>query len=1287
MSRTPQNPTATLHDIMTADPVGLGADARLSDALSLMVERRIGSVLVRDGSATAGILTMHDMVCAAARCVPLDSPAAELMSRPVLTLPGTASLVEAYGRMRLAGIRHLLVTGPDGSPEGIASETDFFLHLSREQLLHLCTAGEAMDEDVPRLPPEATWAKFLSALAAAPSGCVAVTDGPRPLAILSESDVLARLRATPALPIRRIADLLPGRGPVPCIAADTALPEAREALETACARYLAVVDTDRELLGVLSLRGLITAGLPAAARTGALPEERRLGLKLRQFQRAVQQSPISVIITDPHGYIEYVNPRFCEIAGYREQELLGQSPRVLKSGLHPPSFYRSLWRTICSGQVWQGEICNRRKDGSVYWESATISPIRDDQGQIVNFVGVKEDITEQTRIAEALRESESNYRNLVESLSGEYVLYRQDPDGRWTYLSPSVERLLGYLPQDLLSRQGLPVSDHPINAHRDVAARLLRAGRRPDPYEIEVLDKAGERRRLRLSEGPVLNAAGQVEAVQGIAQDVTELYLARVLLDGRNRVLERLARGRPLNEVLDALTQNIREADPEVLPGVHILDPDGVHLRLGSGSDLPAHYNRAVDGMAVGDGIGSCGAAIARNCLVVCEDILTDPAWAAFRDLILTTDLRACWSHPIRGHDGRVLGTFAMYYREPRRPRERELKLIESASDLAAVVLEHVHAQAALQCAEERERLLLESTTEGILGLDREGVATFVNPAAARMLGFGVEDLCGTRICELVGRPSPAASGVGENEASCQGSAQGSDRHQVGSPEWDVPGGILMATARDGHTRHLMGQLLSRRDGSSFPTELWSNPIIHQGDLVGSVVTFRDISERLGHERRIRFLAFHDALTGLPNRNLLRESLERELARLRRQSIPFALFVIDLDHFKDVNDSLGHAAGDELLQVAALRLREELRAEDSVARMGGDEFAAIQSHAKDRKGVLGLARRLVDALSRPVPIRGREVRVGASVGVVLVDEPADADTLMAQADMALYQAKDDGRSRFALFRHDMAAELKRELAIVGSLADAIADGDLHLVYQPVVRIPGGALHGVEALVRWRHRSLGALMPADFVPVLERRGLAARLDGWVLARAACQSRDWAARGLDFGRLAVNLSTLHPDDGQGASGAAELVRRHGADPARLELDLTERLLTRAPREAGESIAALQAAGMEIAIDDFGTGYASLSCVRRFNPRTLKIDRALIADMLADRGDAEIVKAAIALGRALGLALVAEGVEEPAQTAFLIAHGCYLAQGYAFGAPMEAQALEAEFLRMPRGSVRKD
>ena len=1260
MSRTKAPTPPTLFDIMTAEVATLPAHAPLSAALEQLISKRISSVLVNDGGALAGIVTCHDLIAAAASATVLATPVVAVMSHPVLRLPSQTLLVSAYGRMRRTGLRHLVVTARDGTPAGIVSESDFFLHLSAAQLTATLTVAEVMDPNPALLNPDATLQDALVAVAVSPMGCAVVVRESLPLLMVTEGDLLIRLRNCADPAHANLIERPPNLTRLPTIDEGASLPEACARFRSIEVRALAVLNRQGALTGVLGQRGLIGVGLPdrPTARVPVSPDTAPSRVRLRQFQRAVQQSPVSVIITDTEGTIEYVNPRFCEVTGYREDEVLGRNPRVLKSGAQAPAFYQSLWRAISAGRVWHGELCNRRRDGSLYWESATISPVRDDRGEIINFVAVKEDITARKRAEQALRESESNYRGLIASLSGEYLLYRHNLDGRMTYLSPSVTRMTGYTEAELERSWSPYLTDNPLNQSALATNRRALEGVRQDPYDIEFRAKSGEIKRLRVSESPLFDPQGRVLAIQGIAQDVTELHLTRVLLDGRNRVLERLAQGRPQAEVLEAITAYITEAEPEAIPAVHLLDPDGVRLWVGAAPGLPTHYTLAVHGVTISPGVGSCGTAITENSLIICDDILNHPDWAACRDLLLTTELRACWSHPIRGSSGRVLGTFAMYYREPRRPCDRELQLIASAAELAAVVLEHFQAQAALNHAEERERLLLISTTEGVIGVDREGVATFVNPAAARMLDYPAEDLTGAIVHDRIHRPT-----VGHPDS------RAAENHQIAH----CP---LVAPALDGRSRHGIRETLYRRDGSSFPVELWSSPVLDDGQLTGAAVTFRDISERLEQEQRIHFLAFHDALTGLPNRNLLRESLDRELARLRRHDTPFALYLLDLDHFKDVNDSLGHPAGDELLQVMAERLRAQLRAEDSVARMGGDEFAIIQSYTAGMDGVERLAGRLVETLARPVPIRGREIRVGASLGVVLVHTPMDADTLMAQADVALYEAKGQGRNRYAVFEPDMARALERELEIVGSLAQSIANGDLHLVYQPQVRIGSGDLYAVEALVRWRHRRLGALLPGDFIPILERRGVVARLDGWVLQQAAHQSRDWTCRGCPFGRLAVNLSTLYPDDGQGAATPPELVRRQGGNPQDLELEMTERMLTRETYGVAEAIAAIRGAGMGIAIDDFGTGYASLSYLRRFNPRTLKLDRALVADMAGDRGAAEIVKAAIALGRALGLALVAEGVEDSTQADYLLAHGCEFAQGYAYGAPLEIDEFNARY-----------
>ena len=508
--RAPKPPS--LYDIMTAEVATLPAHAPLSEALEQMTARHIGSLLVNDGGALAGIVTCHDLIAAAAVATAFATPVVAVMSHPVLRLPAHTLLVSAYGRMRRTGLRHLVVTARAGTPAGIVSESDFFLHLSAAQLVGTGTVAEVMDPNPALLDPNATLLDALLAVAASSLGCAVVVRESLPLLLVTEGDLLIRLRRCADATHVRLSDQPPNPARLPTIEEAASLPEARARLRSLEVRTLTVVNRQGALTGVLGLRGLIAVGLPdrPAPQARVRPDTAPSRVRLRQFQRAVQQSPVSVIITDTEGTIEYVNPRFCEVTGYREDEVLGRNPRVLKSGAQDPVFYQSLWRAISAGRVWHGELCNRRRNGSLYWEAATISPVRDDRGDIINFVAVKEDITARKRAERALRESESNYRGLIASLSGEYLLYRRNLNGRMTYLSPSVTHMTGYTAAELEGPWTNYLTDNPLNKKAFSTHQSTLEGTRQDPYDIEFRAKSGALKRLRISESPLFNPQGRV---------------------------------------------------------------------------------------------------------------------------------------------------------------------------------------------------------------------------------------------------------------------------------------------------------------------------------------------------------------------------------------------------------------------------------------------------------------------------------------------------------------------------------------------------------------------------------------------------------------------------------------------------------------------------------------------------------------------------------------------------------------------------------------------------------
>jgi diguanylate cyclase (GGDEF)-like protein/PAS domain S-box-containing protein len=421
-----------------------------------------------------------------------------------------------------------------------------------------------------------------------------------------------------------------------------------------------------------------------------------------------------------------------------------------------------------------------------------------------------------------------------------------------------------------------------------------------------------------------------------------------------------------------------------------------------------------------------------------------------------------------------------------------------------------------------------------------------------------------------------------------------------------------------------------------------------------------DITERKRAEARIAFMAHHDALTGLPNRVLLRERMEEMLARITRHGGSMAALCIDLDNFKSVNDTLGHPIGDLLLKTVASRLVEQLRPDDLVARLGGDEFAVLQSGVADATEVTSLAERLLAAISEPYDLDGHQISIGASVGVALApSDSQDADRLLKSADIALYRAKSDGRGTFRFFEADMDARIQARRLLELELRTAINAGALEVNYQPLVNLASGETTGFEALVRWHHPERGFVPPMEFVPIAEETGLINQIGAFVLNRACMDAVAWPVPL----KIAVNLSPRQFRAGNLLHIVTEALKRSGLPANRLELEITETLLLDKTDLVMATLHALRALGVHISMDDFGTGYSSLSYLRSFPFDKIKIDRSFVADMGANIDSQAIVKAIVSLGSSLGITITAEGIETERDLELLKAEGCNEGQGFLF------------------------
>jgi diguanylate cyclase (GGDEF)-like protein/PAS domain S-box-containing protein len=450
-----------------------------------------------------------------------------------------------------------------------------------------------------------------------------------------------------------------------------------------------------------------------------------------------------------------------------------------------------------------------------------------------------------------------------------------------------------------------------------------------------------------------------------------------------------------------------------------------------------------------------------------------------------------------------------------------------------------------------------------------------------------------------------------------------------------------------------------RADGTLIDLAIYSRQLIH-GDQPAVLLALMDMTERKRAEARLAFMAQHDGLTGLPNRNLLRQQMDDMLLHGRRSAEKIAVLILGLDNFKSVNDTLGHGAGDKLLRGVAKRLRSALREEDALARLNSDEFAIVQSGVARPEDAVLLAQRLLEAISDPFLLDGHSVVIGASIGIAM--SPGDgeeSEKLLKSADMALSRAKNEFRGTFSFFEAEMDARAQTRRKIEIDLRDAIQNETLRPYYQPLVDLATGRITGFEALVRWPHPERGMISPAEFIPVAEETGLINPLGGLMLRRACQDAAQWP----DDVRVAVNLSPLQFRTGNLLSIVTDVPKQSGLPARRLELEITETLLLEKSSQVLATLHALRALGVRISMDDFGTGYSSLSYLRSFPFDKIKIDQSFVRDLGANPDAQAIVRSIISLGKGLGVIITAEGVETEAELSCLRAQGCHEGQGFLF------------------------
>ncbi|HUR83221.1 MAG TPA: EAL domain-containing protein [Thermoanaerobaculia bacterium] len=609
------------------------------------------------------------------------------------------------------------------------------------------------------------------------------------------------------------------------------------------------------------------------------------------------------------------------------------------------------------------------------------------------------------------------------------------------------------------------------------------------------------------------------------------------------------------------------------------------------------------------------------------EELLRVPA----SDLYFSVEERERFLNAVRGH-GVIRGMEVCL----RRKDGAAVWLIESVhlsgDTLEGTVIDitdRKHAENALRESEARYRLMAENSTDLIARTTPDGCFVYASDAIRNLLGFEPAEVIGKRIRDVI------------------------------HPD-DRPTLRMIVPDANGHT---FSYRAVRKDGSVIWFESTSRALFDaDGEMTEVISVSRDISERRRAEEQIEYQAYHDGLTGLPNRLLFRDRLTVALAHAKRQDHPLVLMFLDLDRFKIVNDTLGHSLGDELLRAVAVRLRNVLREGDTIARMGGDEFTVLLTDLKDARDAARIAQKLLETVGHPVRVEGHELYVTTSIGIAVFPNDGDtAELLLKNADSAMYRAKEAGRNSYRLCTPAMNSRAAERLSLENALRRAIEREELVLHYQPLVRLATREVEGMEALLRWNRPGFGIVPPSAFIGIAEETRMIVPIGEWVLRKACKHARSWQGR-----RIAVNLSPRQFQQTDLRDVVARALDESGLDPTLLELEITESTAMRNTDRTIATLAELRELGVRIALDDFGTGHSSLSYLRRFPIDRVKIDREFIAEIDTSRSNRAIVSAIVAMAHGLDLAVTAEGVETEAQVAFLAEQKCEEVQGFLFGRP---------------------
>jgi len=716
------------------------------------------------------------------------------------------------------------------------------------------------------------------------------------------------------------------------------------------------------------------------------------------------------------------------------------------------------------------------------------------------------------------------------------------------------------------------------------------------------------------------------------------------ILQFQQEVLQLVVLGNNYKEICEKVCLLMEQLLDNAVATVMLLDKEKQCMNVFAAPSVPEECIVQLNGLRPGPGAGSCGNAVFRQEAVFVESTLDDPRWQSIRKLAIDFNILSCWSMPVRSKGGECIGSFALSSFEHRLPSIFHRKLLEIGSFIIGIALEQQKVNEQLYLSSK----VFENSTEAILIADANKIIIAINKALNKITGYTEGEIVGQSVSTVA-----------------------SNRHSTKF--------FQKIWSSVEQYNHWQGEIWNRdKHGREYPTWFSITPVHSKDGLISYyLINFSDITDKKKSDEIIWRQANYDSLTGLPNRNMFYDRLSHDIKNASRARKRLAVLFIDLDRFKEVNDSLGHSVGDALLVEAAKRLNGCVRETDTVARLGGDEFTIILSGINDQSCAEMIIQMILLELAKPFHLNAKLAYVSASIGVTFFpDDAGTADSLMKNADQAMYAAKNNGRNCWSCFTSNMQAATEIRSKIAYELRNALRDRQLYLLYQPIVELATGNVYKAEALIRWQHPERGTIYPAEFIRIAEETNLITDIGDWVFKQAVNQVALWQANlSIDF-QISINKSPK-----QFISKTSDWVNHLnelGLNGQSIIVEITENLLLDVHELVVKKLLNFRDAGVQVAIDDFGTGYSSLSYLKEFDIDYLKIDRSFISNLDSESNDSILCEAIITMAHRLGMKVIAEGVETDSQKQLLMAMGCDYGQGYFFSKPLTVDKFEAFLLK---------